>query len=437
MQSRNRGHHIPRMRRAAPAVCVVVASLMVALPLPGCSMASVGAIATPATAFLLARAGSDTVRVGPGAVQFIVAPGHSGPASNRDIYGLELDVEAIAGPARALLPRRTTRAIVVPWDYDAGCRPVPFAPSVRWVSAGVRGVFRAELRPRSGWIDGVPTLDLFTPGTEPYAPGLRPLVGMRRIASDSMLTPEEMLAVMDRLPEREAMHRDAAMAARGVYEWVRANPVRSRLFPAAEIARSLRFMERSATLATVRLATVGTYRVQMLVDGRAPLTLFARTTATPTGGEVMRRDLPSSPDPLVLPPFDAYSLLTFLAPTDGALPRDCSGRYGERPTAYMTIAASPPVERTDGLAYVVNTQLEAFARTFPGDSALHGIAQQAFRLYMERRKRNETGLVSGTIVVGADGSARLSQVETLADGRRVTLTGERVAPTTVTCVFDW
>jgi hypothetical protein len=421
-----RRRHTLRARIVSP--CGVVAALTVALavPLRACSVASVNALVSPTTAFLLARAGTDTMQTGPGGVRYIVAPGHSGPASDRTVYGLVLDVERVAGPARAQLPANATRAIIVPWDYEAGCTPVPYALSARWVEAGLRGVFRAELRPRAAWANGIPTLDVFTPRTQPYAPGMRPLDGFRRIAPDSLLSLDETLDVFDRLPTREAMHNDATSAALRVFEWVRAHPLRASLYPVREISWTLHRMERMAALRDVRHPGVGTWWLQMEVTGRAaPLALYARTVATPTNGTYLRQSEAAGKDG-VPAPFTSHGYLAFLARTEESLPTDCASRYAQPSRAgYVTMRPGPPDSTTEGARYPVNVQLDAFARLFAPDSSLHHIAQLAFRSYMAF-SRADTVALHGAIFPDGPGSARLTQMETLPDGRQVTITGHRM-----------
>ena len=108
---------------------------------------------------------------GTGSVAFRVALGHFGPATDRQVFGLAIDVERVVGPAKRRLPTRIARVLIVPWDYGADCQPTPYARSVRWVSEGTRGMFSATLRPKAEWVGGVPTLDAFTPELDPYPSG--------------------------------------------------------------------------------------------------------------------------------------------------------------------------------------------------------------------------------------------------------------------------
>jgi hypothetical protein len=109
----------------------------------------------------------DTVFAGPGTNTFTEAPGHFGPGTARRIYGQRVKIDRLGARARAALPANVREVLLVPWDYGADCRTVPWSRSARWLPEAFPGVFAARLRPREHWAGTVPTFDI-TPYMQPY-----------------------------------------------------------------------------------------------------------------------------------------------------------------------------------------------------------------------------------------------------------------------------
>lgn len=62
-----------------------------------------------------------------------------------------------------------SRAVLVLWDHDAACEPVPFRNAGEpWGIPGDTVVMAAQLRPRHQWLSGLPTLDVFYGGEGIY-----------------------------------------------------------------------------------------------------------------------------------------------------------------------------------------------------------------------------------------------------------------------------
>ncbi len=378
-------------------------------------------------AFILGRAGADTVLAGAGAVAFRVASGHFGPASNRQIFALAIDVERVVGPAKRLMPKRVSRVLIVPWDYGADCQPTPYARSARWVAVGVRGMFSASLRPTSEWVGGVPTLDVFTPELEPYPVGQVQQAARRRAGADSALTVDDMLELMDNLPDAQAMRRDPERASQSLYAWVRADTVRSRLYPVRQILSWVKYSRQKFLLRKIHHPVIGTYRFTLTMDGSTPVTIFARTEETPNGNWSHRT--PHSDDPMVAEPWDLYDYLFFIAQSEAALPSGC-GAYSVMPPpeSYLYLFADAPTKSRDGATYPAWIELNAFARAFPADSALTAFDSLAFNPFVNRPVR-----LIGNVTSATDGVTRFSQAETLSDGRRLVVTGERVSRLVIEC----
>lgn len=97
-------------------------------------------------------------------------PGHwSSPDTMRSHFGQVVNVGGFGGAGRSWfggggILRTSTRAVVVLWDYDAGCDPTPFVGRRLWGVPGDTAYFRASPRPRMLWIQNTPTFDVYWGG---------------------------------------------------------------------------------------------------------------------------------------------------------------------------------------------------------------------------------------------------------------------------------
>jgi hypothetical protein len=418
---------LSRRRSLTHTLLVTLLTCCVSSSALACSKTPYRTQVAPNDAFILGRAGTDTVLAGAGSVAFHVASGHFGPGTDRPIFALAIDVERVVGPAKRLLPARVPRVLIVPWDYGADCRPTPYARSARWVSEGVHGMFSATLRPKAEWVGGVPTLDVFTPELEPYPVGPNQQAARRREGADSALTLDDMLVLMDKLPDAEAMRRDPERASMPLYAWVRADTLRTRLYPVRQILSWVKYSRQKFLLRTVHHPVIGTFRFTLTTDGRAPVTIFARTEETPNGSWSHRT--PHSDDPMVVQPWDLYDYLFFIAQSEEALPSGC-GAYSvlPPPESYLYLFADKPATTRGIATYPAWIELNAFVRAFPADSALMPFDSLAFNPFEHRPVR-----LIGSMTAAPGGVTRFSQAETLSDGRRLVVTGERVSRRVIEC----
>jgi hypothetical protein len=119
------------------------------------------------------------------------APEHFGPGIARAIYGQRVRVNRLTASARAALPEGVREVLLVPWDYGADCRPVPWSRSAGWLPDTLTGVFAATLRAREHWAGDLPTLDI-TPFAQPYREppadtSVRDWLPTRRLGIDRLL----------------------------------------------------------------------------------------------------------------------------------------------------------------------------------------------------------------------------------------------------------
>ena len=421
--------------RAARAI--LAAATLVALSTGvayACSSARSSLIATPTanTVFLLGTARTDTMRTGAGSVVLErELPAADMAARRRNVHGQLLDVERTSGPAHGVLPSGTKRVILVPWAYSSDCRPVLTSQSAVWEAPGTRGVYFGELRSPAEWIGGVPTVDVFRPQMmRPYMRGVAPYMASRQFDTTAMLTEDAVLDLMDLVPPDSTLRRDPETASAKVFSWARANPERARFYPARDLLEVVSALQQRYALQSVRHPATGTYRLTLRVNDGAPYTLFARTVTAPVSGYQLLRQV-SAADPLSPTPFAVWSFQTFLAANEAGLPSDCRGRY-DGVFSYVSLLASPPVRSARGLVASGAFELKAFSWIFLRDTVVSNAANASFQDFMERRNRNEP-MAMGTIEIDTTGAAHVTQVESLAGGRRAVMTGERLSLATIEC----
>lgn len=213
-----------------------------------CSIVPVATFRDTSVSYFVATANPDTVFAGPGQVRPSIESGHWGPANNRAIYGQLVTILRLRGANKpdaesAFARQRSRTAVVVPWDYDPGCQPVPWARSARWVTNPQPGFYRARLRAHVEWIDGRPTYDAFRADIEPYPHGKYFERGYRNTDSaqaPGALTASEYFDLYSALPALAEARRDPEGALKRLIEWEARHPEQARRFPATRVLRYAR-----------------------------------------------------------------------------------------------------------------------------------------------------------------------------------------------------
>lgn len=203
----------------------------------------------PEVTYLLGTATPDTLLAGPGTVEPSAGPGHWGPGGLQSIYGQVIHVERFGGAdsttlARAFEHHDTPRVVIVPWAYDPSCRTTLWSRSAQWVPLGAPGMFTVRLRPRSQWVEGVPTLDAFMADIEPFPLGLffqRGHRGTDALRTKPSLTAAEYFDLYRALPDRSTIRQNPTAASAAVARWEQVNPQLAVKYPATEILRQARW----------------------------------------------------------------------------------------------------------------------------------------------------------------------------------------------------
>jgi hypothetical protein len=217
--------------RSIAAACACLAAAALPAAAHACSMSAFPIFGGSAT--LIAAATADTLPAGPGGVRYETDARRSGGPAPR-FYGQVVRVERLGSTAAAALPAGTERVVLVPWDLGPDCRTLPWRASARWMEAGKRGFFHGTLRDRADWVDGVPTLDVRQPWTQPYPDDV-----ILQHQRGLLLTADEALELAEALPTYEEHETgDAAVWAR-LRDWVRDHPALACRRPATQVLGSL------------------------------------------------------------------------------------------------------------------------------------------------------------------------------------------------------
>ncbi len=190
---------------AAAAAALTLA--LAARPARACSMIPFSTARYPEVAHIIGAAEGDTVQAGRGDVR--AASDHRGTPAAGAVWGQVVRVERLGGLAAGRLPGGTDRVVLVPWSYGADCRTMDWVGSARWAPVGTRGLYTASLRDRAHWVGGVPTLDVFTPGDDPFPDGYEPWMG----GNGDLLTVDELFELMEILPVAGTLEKPTSWVA--------------------------------------------------------------------------------------------------------------------------------------------------------------------------------------------------------------------------------
>lgn len=157
-------------------------------------------------------------------------PGHWSMADSIDsVWGQVVRVRGFGGEGRRWFGgggnlANPQDAIVVLWDYDAGCEPIPSSGPRPWGIPGDTAFFRVTPRTRNLWVNGTPTFDAYWAGEALYPFGAtvhgrefqdhlrREFPDWVRPADSQVLTAVEAFNLLRALPEVCDYTRESATA---------------------------------------------------------------------------------------------------------------------------------------------------------------------------------------------------------------------------------
>ena len=383
------------------------------------------------TAHFIATATGDTIVAGPGAVKYVVAPCHSGPAGDRTVFGQVVSVRRIGG----LAPRRAgvsyDRVVLVPWDYGPDCRPTPWMRSTVWVSAGTEGLFTAALRDSAHWAGGIPTYDVFAPEFQPYP---QQVGRQRRIRSQDATVPmDELFDLMELFPEDRLLRDSADVAVEPLFRWARENPALTQRYPIANVLAGARALVRSQRVRAINSPLTGTWRLTASLAGAPARTFYIRTEQRPTSHWDSTSATPRVEDPTFVPRVYGYYLQAAISQSIDSLPTSCFERRRFDRHGYISVLNAPPQRMVDTLFWTGELEAKIPERAFLGDTALGAFSRDAFNAYYRRSREGLSPERPARFVQAPDGTLRVEQVQTLESGQSLTLSGTRISRDVVAC----
>lgn len=387
--------------RVRTGALAIVAAVSLARQAGACSMVhSTPLHLWPGLAMMLATPTSDTVFAGPGKEKPSLYPGHHGPVYDRPIYGQIMRVDSALGPGA----RSTSRVVLVPWDYDAGCNATPWGNSFVWRRPGASGLYSATLRDSAYWAGGLPTYDVFVTENQPLVERRGGTGSMLQIGDPAALTPEEFFSIARGFrvvtTERERHLADTAM-----FLWAEAHPALARRSPLDE-GLSFAGYDRWR-IRDVVLPTRGTYRVSYRI-GADSITVFARTDAKPN---------------------DVWDGKTYLAPGSVETRLASDGYFVTGWNAADTLHWSPPQATTLDWS-IAREPIVSNGRVTTWRGAIYTNMVPEALLTPELKKtigEMNYGLEVRFSVV-RDGSATFEHRSQLPDGRPIVVRGVRISP---------
>lgn len=368
---------------------------------PRCSVEPMGAPPTTASTFFLGVPQPDTVTV---------ARHPEGLPGDGRTHGQRVEILRIARPGSTDVGVGST-VIVVPWDYGADCRILPWGGSAAFLEPGRTGLYRLSLRERPFWAGGTPTFDATFASYEPYPWGsgfrhdFERSDGARSVEFDPdfALSAEALFEVF-----REVARKDEFATREALLDWADRHPDSAGRYPISKMTRYAKMRRANEAARSVALPLAGTWRLEVRIRGGAARSLYLRTAGIPYrpwwDGPAHER-IASGAAP------EGYTFYVVAATEESALP-DSVHRANETSCrlGIATVRASEGRPGSD-----IRLDPLYFGRCL-GENRRYG--PEEIRVLAE---------TWGTVRVGADGSGRLAWPSEPADEPLVEIAGERIS----------
>lgn len=176
--------------------------------------------------FFVAAPHPDTLEAGMGETRLGMFPEAPRPGARpAKVFGQVAVARQVGGRDTAVVEAAFRAAgsrevVLVPWEFDAGCRPAAWRRSARWAELGTAGFYVARLRQRAHWAGARPTFDVYFAGRYPYPTG-----SFFRAAPPAQpaLTPDEYFELYGALPARRTPYPQREAAGRQLWQWAERN----------------------------------------------------------------------------------------------------------------------------------------------------------------------------------------------------------------------
>jgi hypothetical protein len=394
-----------------------------------CSMITLYAPLPDSVSFFLATATTDTVAAGPGDMTFSHRGGHRAVARTGPIFGQRVTLTRAGGAAAGL----AGSAVVVGWDYDDSCQPVPFGGSARLVKPGTTALFEGTLRPREHWVDGRPTFDIQLRPQLPYTGTERPWHSRESEPLGEILPAELLFDVYEALPTRGSIEAMDTAVLPSLRAWARTNrslvehPVVRNLITSVAVTAYTQITRRATHPIT------GTWRFSVEAPGDTARVFYARSSSGLQRWNQTRTRFTIDPVELTMPAAQGYVAHLRTAPTLDSLPRtwaEAIQRFSETHSygGSISVLATPTPDsagRRHWRGFIEGAFLLAEFAHEPRLRAAADLDYQTLwglEAYEERPYPTPLRLEELP-----DGRVMLRQVFALPGGGEVILTGERIS----------
>jgi hypothetical protein len=298
-------------------------------------------------------------------------------------------------------------------------------------------------RAESLWVNGVPVFDAFVAAMEPYP--LSPVYRSSDRRSQAFraatnMTAAEYFDLVSTMPTRQDLWENPDEAWRQFLSWRDANPEMLRLYPANQaadqLATDVRF--RKVVMQRQRMDPVigGTWRMTVSLDGGTEQQFHLRTYPGVSGEWRPANWRPPSPppDPLEDPPVpEAYEVYAAGSVSLETLRTGCRTEPLPRGEGYMYVIDPPRADGGSARDWRGWIDPRLIRGQFPADSALARFQRDEWEEGRLRRRNARDFDAPARFWVDDDGTMRVEQTLSLADGRSLFLRGERISTTTIDC----
>jgi hypothetical protein len=285
----------------------------------------------------------------------------------------------------------------------------------------------------------MPVFDAFIAAFEPYP--LSPAYRYDRFAAQSQsttwLSAEQYYELLEAMATSEERREDPDSAWHRFLHWQSDNATLASRYPANQInvdlAREISRIKASRVLRSIRPVIAGTYRLSLTLDGAPEQFVYLRTRPHPTT-EWHPAAPPPPQGPLEEPRQpQAYNVLTTGALTRESLAANCRDSRTMSREGYMYVIDPPTADgerRTEWRGWL---EPDLLARQFPDDSALARFRLQAVDEWRQRRGLSQELEAPARYWLDRDSVLHLEQTTRLDDGTTLTVSGDRISSTVITC----
>jgi hypothetical protein len=211
---------------------------------PVCSLVAYDFQRQDDRSYFVAAPGPDSAMAGMGATRLGMFPEAPRPGAppRRPVFGQVATLQRLGGRDTAVIEAAFRAAgsrevVLVPWGFDAGCRPAVWTGSSRFAALGHPGFYVARLRERAHWAGPRPTFDVYFAGRYPYPTGS---FFRGTPPGTSVMTAAEYFDLYEALPSSRTPMAQRQQAARRLWGWARANPGAASKAPATHVLAEVR-----------------------------------------------------------------------------------------------------------------------------------------------------------------------------------------------------